>query len=163
MIFVRRGESHPYLVSVAQGALTLGSRHAREGLPKEVGGVLVGWREGSHVIVVQDMLLVPYDGLSRIRYDREHAPAERLLQQHLAQADNPQLGYVGEWHSHPAPQPPSSLDVSTIRNIAGRLAEPIALIVLMAHRDGHSIEPVACTARKAALRTHVHHAHISTH
>lgn len=160
---MRRRESHPYLVSVAQGALTLGSRHAREGLPREVGGILVGWREGSHVIVVQDMLLVPHDGRSHVRYDRDHAPAEQLLQQHLAQADNAQLGYVGEWHSHPAPQPPSSLDVSTIRNIAGRLAEPIALIVLMAHRDGHSIEPVARTARRAALRTHVHHAHISTH
>lgn len=148
---------------MAQGALTLGSRYAHEGLPREVGGILVGWREGTHVIVVQDMLVVPYQSPSHSRYDRNHAPAEELLQQHLAEADNPQLGYVGEWHSHPAPQPPSSLDLSTIRNIAGRLDEPIALIVLVAHRDGHSIEPVARTARKATLRTAVHHAHISTH
>lgn len=163
MIFVRRRDASPYLVSVAQGALTLASRHARDGLPKEVGGILVGWREGADVIVVQDLLLVPHDSPSHFRYDRDHPPADELLQQHLAQAANPHLGYVGEWHSHPAPQPPSNMDLSTIRSIAARLAQPIALIVLMAHRDGNSIEPVARIARKASIRTLVHHAHIGTH
>lgn len=162
MISVRR-RSSPYLVSVAQGALTLASRHAREGLPKEVGGILVGWREGANVIVVQDLLLVPHDGPSPIRYDREHEPADALLQRYLDRAANPNLGYVGEWHSHPATQPPSSMDLSTIRGIAAHLAEPVALIVLMAHRNGHSIEPTGRMARRAALRTLIHDAHIGTH
>lgn len=163
MITARRRRRPACLLSIAEATLTLASRHARENLPKEVGGVLVGWREGRDVIVIQDFLLVPQTNTISNRYDREHDAADELLQQHLAQAADPHLGYVGEWHSHPAPLPPSSMDVKTIRAIATDLYAPVALVVLMAHRDGHSIEPTGHVAERTSGRTRLRDAHISTH
>lgn len=163
MITARRRRRSSYLISVAEGALTLASRHGRANLPKEVGGVLVGWREGKDVIVVHELLFVPHDGSVATRYDREHGLADELLQDYLAEADDPRLGYVGEWHTHPEPFPPSPMDLKTIRGIAACLQDPVALIVLMAHRGGHSIEPTGRIAARTSSRNRLHDAHISTH
>lgn len=106
------------LLSISEPALNLAARHTRENLPAEVGGVLVGWREEPHTIVVHELLLVPDDNPVRNRYDRHHDLADAALKNYLAEADDARLGYVGEWHSHPAFQPPSQMDLRTIRSIA---------------------------------------------
>lgn len=143
--------------------MTLASRQAREGFPGEVGGILVGWREGDHVVLVHDLLIVADQRRDLHRYDREHRPAEDTLRSYLEHAADARLGYVGEWHSHPAPLPPSALDLKTIKTIASSLLAPVALVVLMAHRDGHSIEPTATIAERSSARTRLHPARISTH
>lgn len=151
------------LLSISEPALNLAARHSRESLPAEVGGVLVGWREEPNIIVVHELLLVPDDNPVRNRYDRHHQPADEALKTYLAEADDTRLGYVGEWHSHPAYQPPSNMDLRTIRRIARDLSAPVALLVLMAHRGGSSIEPIAVVASRTPHRTRVRDAHISTH
>lgn len=163
MTTARRTQRAQCLVSISEGALTLASRHARENLPYEVGGVLVGWREEPHIVVVHELLLIPAKTPTRNRYDREHQPAEEALQTYLAQASDDRLGYVGEWHSHPAPQPPSPMDARAIRAISRDLSAPVALVVLMSHRHGHSIEPTAVVASRTPHRTRLRSAHVGTH
>jgi hypothetical protein len=41
------------------------------------------------------------------------------------------LGYVGEWHSHPAPLGASTQDLEELTRISQGTGQPIALIVLV--------------------------------
>ena len=55
--------------------------------------------------------------------------AQRVLERQL-ESTSPHLGYVGEWHSHPAPAGASGQDVREIAAISKLSANPIALLVL---------------------------------
>lgn len=150
-------------ISIDEGALALAARHARENLPREIGGILIGWRE-ERTVVVHDLLLIADESSAGNQYDRRHQPADILLRKYLTHAKDARLGYVGEWHSHPAPHPPSATDLRVIRAIARDLHSPVALIVLMAHRDGYGIEPAGRIAEQgAANQTRLHTAHITTY
>ena len=50
--------------------------------------------------------------------------------------DDPRCGYVGEWHSHPAPQPPSATDRGALSAIVRQDRKPVALVVLALTREG---------------------------
>lgn len=95
----------------------------------EGGGILTGYREGD-VIVVTHAIPVQAATHHRNVYVRDDVGANKLLRQFLANrnADDP-TGYVGEWHSHPAPTGPSTVDASTLRALALLAQGPIALLV----------------------------------
>lgn len=159
----RRLGPRPHLISLSNSALTLAARYTRENLPREVGGILVGWRE-ERTVVVHDVLLIADTFATGNRYDRRHQPADQQLRDYLDRANDRRLGYVGEWHSHREPQPPSLTDLRAVRAIARNLNTPVALVVLMSHRNGQSIEPTGRIAgRIKANRTRLYTAHISTH
>ena len=135
-----------------RSTLALVSRHARESLPLETGGILIGWREGAR-IAVQDFLVVPDDEAGRCSYVRQHQTARDLLADYVHDADDARLGYVGEWHSHPSPQPASSTDLASIIAIGKQVRAPIALMVLMAAVDRSRVDIDARVVRRRALRT----------
>jgi integrative and conjugative element protein (TIGR02256 family) len=103
--------------------------HARECLPSEVGGILLGYREDNR-IVVADVLTVQQPGASTHRYVRDDVAANQQLRRWLSyrEPDDP-VGYVGEWHSHPAPVGPSRRDIASIRATARAAHDAIALLV----------------------------------
>ena len=105
------------------------ARDAANRHPMEAGGVLLGYRE-DNTIVVTHALPVPSPDEGLNRYTRDDVLANELLVTFLAnrEPDDP-TGYIGEWHSHPAPSRPSPLDVHSLRAIARRSEGPIALIV----------------------------------
>jgi integrative and conjugative element protein (TIGR02256 family) len=107
---------------------TIASETAKH-LPRETGGILLGYREGADVVVTH-ALVVDGPGASARRYVRDDVRANQLLNEFLAQraADDP-LGYVGEWHSHPAPSGPSPTDIAALRTTAKASSDPIALLV----------------------------------
>lgn len=107
---------------------------AREAIPKETGGILVGWLEGDSVSVV-DVLQVPRPLPERNRYVLDAQQANKALESYLATADDKNLGYVGTWHTHPGLVPPSPRDLMTFRRIAKHLKIPLAFVV--AATDGH--------------------------
>jgi len=117
-------------VRLSGQALALAERHVVESVPKELGGVLVGWWEGHDTVVVHDFLIVPDHSAGWNHYDRVHKLADDLLVTYIRDAGDPRLGYVGEWHSHPAPQPPSATDRSALSSIARQSQSPVALVVL---------------------------------
>lgn len=98
-------------------------------LPKETGGILIGYHE-SNTIVVTHALTIDSDRASINQYVRDDVKANQLLKDFLMDraVDDP-TGYIGEWHSHPAPVGPSPLDISVIRTIAKTSDGPIALVV----------------------------------
>lgn len=106
----------------------IASATARQ-LPRETGGILLGYREDANVAVTH-ALVVDGHRASTHRYVRDDVRANALLAQFLAQraGDDP-TGYVGEWHSHPAPSGPSPTDVAEMRATAREHDGPIALLV----------------------------------
>ena len=103
--------------------------------PHELGGILVGWWEDHSKVVVQDLLPVPDQGAGRDHYERRHSPAQRVLDDYVLTNADPKCGYVGEWHSHPAPLPPSSIDRAVLRAIVRQVNHPVALVVLALGSD----------------------------
>ncbi|UUZ60560.1 Mov34/MPN/PAD-1 family protein [Nocardioides sp. B-3] len=93
----------------------------------EHGGILVGYRtpNGLHI---EDALVVDDGTAARTHYVRRAKPAQQILVNYLAISD-PLIGYVGEWHTHPLPQPPSPRDRRTMRLMAMRNSNPVALVV----------------------------------
>lgn len=101
----------------------------RAALPNETGGILLGWRTASGLFVGQ-AAEVPDPDATTHRYERNFASAKEMLQAALAnQPSDSLLGYVGEWHSHPAPVAASNADLRWIRHLARDLGGPIALVI----------------------------------
>ncbi|MEB2529150.1 SAVED domain-containing protein [Kocuria rosea] len=122
------------LQATARNTITAETRRC---IPLESGGVLLGYREDRRIVVTH-ALVVSADIAHTNRYIRDDVQANALLRQFLAsrEADDP-IGYIGEWHSHPAPCGPSNIDVRAIRAIASDTDSPIALIV---YSPGHTPE-----------------------
>ncbi|MGC4941742.1 SAVED domain-containing protein [Kribbella sp. DT2] len=98
-------------------------------LPVEAGGILLGYREDSNVVVTH-ALVVDSRQATTDKYVRDDVRANAVLTEFLAKrAVNDPIGYVGEWHSHPAPSGPSPIDVAAMRATAKVSDGPIALLV----------------------------------
>lgn len=102
--------------------------------PHETGGILLGWRATAEV-VVRDMVEVPDTKAGHAHYERDYGRTESRLDAYLGECDDPAVGYVGEWHTHPRPSGPSPLDRSTMFGIAAATADAIGLLVV-AHDAG---------------------------
>lgn len=97
--------------------------------PFETGGVLLGWREPNAVRIVR-VLTVPSPDRGRARYLRSNVAAENEIERALADEDDPLVGYVGEWHSHPRMSSSSVQDRRELRSLSGLAEFPLALIVV---------------------------------
>jgi hypothetical protein len=98
-------------------------------LPRETGGILLGYQENG-TLVATHALVVEGQGATANRYVRDDIRADELLQKFLGQrADDDPIGYVGEWHSHPSPSGPSTVDHAAMRATAKVSSRPIALLV----------------------------------
>jgi len=83
--------------------------------PKETGGVLVGVRVHGRPWVTHAL---------EIR-SRDSGPAQYILDGDARQSAVDEIreidwriGYIGEWHSHPANTPPTSRDIRSIARLA---------------------------------------------
>ncbi|HVW80733.1 MAG TPA: Mov34/MPN/PAD-1 family protein [Mycobacteriales bacterium] len=115
-------------VLVARDALDDAVRAGRDALPKETGGILLGFRTPTQVVVTR-VIVVEDPRSSRTRYQRRRRRAQQQLMAALADAPGV-LGYVGEWHTHPENQQPSSTDVSAVAETARLAGGPIAMLVI---------------------------------
>jgi integrative and conjugative element protein (TIGR02256 family) len=135
-------------LQVHREALDTATTLALAALPRETGGILVGWHEDDTVVVIA-MLAVPDKKAGRRHYVRNHKRAQKVLDQYREACADDRIGYVGEWHSHPAPQPPSNVDYNALVDLATDVAGQVVLVVLAIHPD-HHVTPVGATARRTA-------------
>lgn len=107
---------------------TIASETAKR-IPLETGGILLGYLEGDNVVITH-ALAVDGGGATKDRYVRDDVRANEHLADFLSdRATDDPIGYVGEWHSHPAPSGPSSIDRNAIRDAANAGGGPVALLV----------------------------------
>ncbi len=104
----------------------------------ETGGILLGWRIETGIHIAKAMH-VPDRTARRTRYQRRHSIAEGALANalDLLPSDSP-VGYVGEWHTHPALVGPSRVDRKELRRISRKTENEVALLIaaLDDERDG---------------------------
>lgn len=133
-------------LQIHPAALETAIRVALTALPRETGCILVGWHEDA-TVVVAGMLAVPDKKAGRCHYVRNGNDAQKVLDTHRASCVDRRVGYVGEWHSHPAPQPPSSVDYGALAELTRETNEQVALVVL-AVQDGAQVTPLGATAQR---------------
>jgi integrative and conjugative element protein (TIGR02256 family) len=138
----------------AQARDSLGAA-ARASLRAERGGILIGHREGNEV-VVEDLVEVPDSTAGRTTYLRREGPAQQALDAYLDRAGADHVsGYVGEWHTHPRPAPPSAVDHHAMQTMARRNRQPVALIVAALQDDHRSVDLHALISEPRRLRDRV--------
>lgn len=90
---------------------------------------MVGFRTKTGLFI-EDALLVADDFATHSQYLRRSNEAQRVLGAYLRVQTDITVGYVGEWHTHPLPLPPSSTDRDTMRAIALGNSDQTGLIVV---------------------------------
>jgi integrative and conjugative element protein (TIGR02256 family) len=101
---------------------------AASAYPHETGGLLLGWWEG-HVPVVAAWVEVPDSAARRDRWSRNERAAAAALSA-ARRSYPPHIGYVGDWHSHPADVGPSQADLRAIRRVSRQYEDAVALAVV---------------------------------
>lgn len=145
-----RGAPPPGLLRIRPDGVRAALLAADCSHPNETGGILLGWRS-TDAVVVTGSLEVPDIGASPHRYRRHHGAAQAALTAALADepADGP-VGYVGEWHVHPAHQPASWQDRREIIAISGLAPAAVTLVILAGQPGGWQLHAVnGCAGRVA--------------
>lgn len=149
------GSPTPALVVIspqARDALKVAARASSE---REHGGILIGYRD-THGITIDDIIEVPDATAARTRYLRREDQARRALTAYLDRPGLEQaLGYVGEWHTHPAPASPSSTDYHAMRTMARRNRQPVALVVAALQPDRRDVHLYVLISNSKRIRARV--------
>jgi integrative and conjugative element protein (TIGR02256 family) len=96
--------------------------------PFETGGILLGWwAEGA--VVARYAVEVPDPGATTSGWTRNEDQSQVALATALELHQHPWLGYVGDWHTHPAPSGPSGQDERAIRRASRSYSTPLLLLV----------------------------------
>jgi hypothetical protein len=112
---------------------------ARGSRRQEQGGILVGFQTTSG-LYIHDALVIADESATHGHYLRRAKGAGRALREYLLDQRDPLIGYVGEWHTHPLPAPPSATDHASMRLIASRNSQPTGLIVAALEEDKRSVK-----------------------
>jgi hypothetical protein len=107
--------------------------------PRETGGLLLEWWDNGRVIV-RHAIEVADPHATASSWSRDQPLAQAALDTALAEFGHPWLGYVGDWHSHPAPCGASAQDLISIRRASRQYDQALALII---HRPDDAIETLA--------------------
>jgi proteasome lid subunit RPN8/RPN11 len=123
------------------------TRAAAAAAPQETGGLLLGWWRADG-IVARHAIEVRDPTATQSAWIRSVGSAQRALDRALAEHDHPWLGYVGDWHSHPAPMPASAQDLESVRRASRGYKLPLLLLI----HYGSGIHDARCAVR-GRLRT----------
>jgi hypothetical protein len=95
--------------------------------PRETGGLLLGWWD-HELPVVRAAVEVPDPRGGHTSWTRHENTAAAALAAAIATSPA-RVGYIGEWHSHPADIGPGSRDISELRRISRQYQLPVVLAV----------------------------------
>jgi integrative and conjugative element protein (TIGR02256 family) len=101
---------------------------ANNAMPRETGGLLLGWWNGHNVFIEDSTEVVDTNATSNSWIRHEHAAQERL-DAALAETSASPMGYVGDWHSHPAVQGASATDLTSLKQASVQYKHPLVLVV----------------------------------
>lgn len=121
----------------------------------EAGGILIGYRRGAHIHIVEATTPAPEDARSRYEFNRiDQYHARHAKQRWLSSRGK--LDCVGEWHTHPQARPqPSGLDLAEWRRVLA-LANGTRVFAIVGVKSdwigvghGHSVQRVQRVSRQS--------------
>ncbi|MCL7455922.1 Mov34/MPN/PAD-1 family protein [Micromonospora sp. MSM11] len=118
----------PVDILITRQALDATIADGMAALPNETGGILLGFRTPSLIVVTRTVTVADPQS-SRCGYLRRYRQAQARMAVERGDAP-PVVGYVGEWHTHPADIGPSRTDLRALAAIARLTQGPVALVVL---------------------------------
>lgn len=121
---------HPTLVRLAADVAAALRTCAMRDTGHERGGLLLGWWDGTE-IVIQYLVEVSDPHSTSTSWTRHQVTAQEALDQARATVADPRVGYVGDWHTHPAAIGISPADEAALRRASRQYPEPIVLIVAL--------------------------------
>ena len=129
-LVLRRPDDDGFVL-VEGRALQVFSRHRQlHHCTSESGGILLGYRRGSHLHVTEATTPRESDKASRTRFFRSSAPHQRAA---LARwrGSGGTMDYVGEWHTHPECNPtPSTIDMRGWTQASSTCKAPMLFVIV---------------------------------
>lgn len=139
-------------VDVHADAMTAIAAAAAAAHPRETGGILLGWWDDGRV-AVRHAVEVPDPHATMNSWSRDELHAQDALDTALAEYQHPWLGYVGDWHSHPAACGASGQDLASIRRASRQYEQPLVLLIRRADSVVETIAARRGRQRQATLLT----------
>lgn len=117
-------------ISIEPTVFTKLQDFAQKSHPTEAGGILIGWwiKDNIHI---EDVIEVTYADATGNSWVREEAQAQAALDQKLETSKDEKAGYVGDWHSHPAPIGASPQDIKSLKRSSKQYKNSLATIVCL--------------------------------
>lgn len=95
----------------------------------ERGGLLLGYRRGPHLHIDFATMPGPADRASRLAFHRDTASHQSIASERWLRS-NGTSDWLGEWHSHPEPNPqPSAIDATEWRRLVKEARRPMAFVI----------------------------------
>lgn len=101
---------------------------AEQAAPQETGGLLIGWWDKDSVII-EDIAVVEDMGATTHSWTRDEDKSQSTLDQIRGTHPSTPIGYVGDWHCHPANVGASSTDIQSLKAASRQYKLPVVLIV----------------------------------
>ncbi len=148
------------LVWIPEALLVTFADTAERSRPLETGGMLVGWRVGTEIVVTGVIAAGPHARHERNSFEADGAWQQQQLEDTYRKSGRT-VTFLGDWHSHPRGQPrPSPRDRETAALVArsegARAPQPITLI--LARRAGawrsRCFVFAGGSLRRACIRVH---------
>lgn len=151
----------PERVVATEAVIAVIRETAERALPRETGGILLGHRAATE-LVVAEVLEVPDSEATSNRYTRDRQQGQALLDARLAtEAEGSLLGYVGDWHSHTRAADASDQDLGTLG--ANSIADGDCLAVIITIRVAEGWQEIAfASGMPSGRRTSVTKVPLST-
>ncbi len=120
--------SLPVVVGIAEAAQAAMRTTAKEAMPNETGGVLIGVLVDGHPVITHAVEIPPHKP-ARTGFVIDVGKTRKAVE--AAAAADPRVGYLGEWHSHPMDQGPSPTDRTTMQRLASDndTGDPVLVVV----------------------------------
>jgi len=100
------------------------------GSATEAGGILLGYRRGQHLEVLEATVPQAKDIRKRARFYRSDTGHQTIATDRWRQSDG-YIHYLGEWHTHPESEPtPSSFDRREWIKLSRRQPHPLLFIIV---------------------------------
>lgn len=119
---------------------------AKQAAPQETGGLLLGWWD-KDLVVIEDIVIVEDAGATTHSWVRDETKAQSTLNRIRDTHPSAPIGYVGDWHCHPANVGASSRDIKSLKAASTQYKLPVVLIV---RRPNNQLDFHA--ARKGKIR-----------
>lgn len=154
--FNRRGRFAPTppVISITDAARTAMIKAAAAAHPKETGGVVIGVLDGDGAPYVVEAVELEAERPSTHAYVVPSDMTTAAIDD--ARTRNPDVGYLGEWHSHPSDQPASPTDAATMLRLSDQPETRDPVLLVLRPKQDHTFGLDAYVVLDRALR-HARH------